>query len=211
MRDWTHGTCPQHAECEFFKSVGQSPLLRIKYATMYPYCKGGRHESCMRWFLMQQGRAIPDDLLPDGGTDVAPEVAGRPVHHGNDRVLVVDDMPLFRKSLSVLVANASGHSCEIVEADCAEAALEILAADPNGWLLVATDYNMKELTGYDLIVRMRLNPALSGVPVAIFSSETDGEILDKCARLPRVRWLQKRPNQEPFDAVWMELVRDRKT
>ncbi len=206
MRDWSEGSCPRSDECAFFKSVGASPLLRIKYATMYPFCKGGRHESCMRWFLMEQDRAVPDDLLPDGGTDVAAVDAGRLDSPAKSKVLVVDDMPLFRKSLSVMVNHACSNSCEVIEADSAEQALDILSQNPSGWMLVVTDYNMKAMTGYDLITQMRLNPALSGLPVVIFSSETDTDVVERCSALPRVRWLMKRPNQEPFDEAWNQLV-----
>lgn len=210
MMDWSNGTCPKSTECAFFKSVGQSPVTRIKYATMYPFCKGGRHESCMRWFLMEQGREVPDDLLPDGGTDVARADGGRQVPVQEPRALVVDDMPLFRKSLAVLVANASKGSCQIVEAGSAEEALEILEADPNGWKLVATDYNMGVMNGYDLIVQMRANPALSAIPVVVFSSDTNDDVIQRADSMPRVRWLEKRPDQDPFSAAWKDLVLDGK-
>lgn len=206
MADWTSGTCPRHANCAFFISVGQSPVTRIKYATMFPFCKGGRHESCMRWFLEEQNRPVPDDLLPDGGTDVALAQGGRNVEGVKSRVLVVDDMPLFRKSLAVLVSAACNGTCDVVEVSSGEEALSVLSEDPNGWLLVATDFNMGAMSGYDLIVRMRSNPALSGIPVVIFSSETDGDIIGRCQVMPRVRWLEKKPDQEPFTVVWTDLV-----
>jgi CheY-like chemotaxis protein len=210
MSDWSSGTCPRHTECEFFKSVGSSPLMRIKYATMYPFCKGGRHESCMRWFMMDQGRPVPDDLLPDGGKDVAAVEAGRLSNVPKARVLVVDDMPLFRKSLVTMVMNACRHTCIVEEAASGEEALEMLSGDPNDWKLVVTDYNMGSMSGYDLIVGMRANPGLNGVPVVIFSSETDSGVLERTSALPRVRWLEKKPNQEPFDAMWRELVDEQK-
>lgn len=210
MTDCTGGSCPRHETCEFYVSVCQSPLLRIKYATMFPYCRGGRHESCMRWFLLEQGKPVPEDLLPDGGTDVSLAHGGRPAVQSKNKVLVADDLPLFRRSLAMLVFNASGGGCEIVEASSAEEALEILTRDPTGWLMVVTDYNMAELTGYDLVMRLRLNPALVGVPVIVFSSETDQNVVGRVEMLPRVRWLVKQPNQEPFDAAWNELVRDLK-
>ncbi len=207
MKDWSgQGTCPRHAQCSFYNSVSHSPLLRIKYATMYPYCKGGKHESCMRWFMMEGGRPVPDDLLPDGGKDVFAAEARNVTPSPQARVLVVDDMPLFRKSLLTMVSNACAGSCQVVEAGSGEEAIEILSASPGGWQLVVTDYNMGGMNGYDLIMRMRANPALAGLPAVVFSSEGDPSVQQRCAALPRVRWLPKRPDQAPFDEAWAALV-----
>ncbi len=211
MKDWSGGgTCPRHEQCAFFNSVRGSALLRIKYATMYPYCKGGKHESCMRWFLMEGGRPVPDDLLPDGGKDMFAAELRNVEPSPRARVLVVDDLPLFRKSLVTMVSNACAGSCQIVEAESAEEALQRLSESPNGWQLVVTDYNMGEMNGFDLIMRMRMNPALSGLPAVVFSSESDPSVQDRCTALPRVRWLPKRPNQEPFDEAWRALVLEHK-
>lgn len=210
MSDWSSGTCPRNAECSFYRSMRVSPLLRIKYATMYPYCKGGRHESCVRWFMMSQGEPVPDDLLPDGGKDLFTVEQRRLEPRPSARVLVVDDMPLFRKSLVTMVSTASDSDVEVREAASAEEALDILNASPNGWALVVSDYNMGQMSGYDLVKEMHTRPSLSGIPVVIFSSESDPDIRTSCSALPRVRWLEKRPNQEPFDEAWRELVVEKK-
>lgn len=212
MRDWTSGgTCPRNAECSFYRSVSASALLRIRYATMYPYCKGGKHEACMRWWAMDHGQAVADDLLPDGGKDnFMREVRHIPTGPQRAKVLVVDDMVLFRKSLMTLVSKACDGACDVMEADSAEQALSLLEQDPIGWSMVVTDYNMGAMSGYDLITTMRLNPSLSGVPAIVFSSETKDDIRLRCAALPRVRWLVKRPDQQPFDDAWRELVLEHK-
>lgn len=207
VANWEASTCPLHADCAFYTTVTRSALLRVKYATMYPYCKGGKHQACMRWWLIEQRKQVPDDLLPDGAKDSFVEDSGR-LKGVRRHVLVVDDMPLFRKSLVGLVAHASGGSAVVTEADSAEQALEILGATTDPWTLVVTDYNMGELTGYDLISRMRMSPALAGVPVIIFSSETEPDVRDRCCSLAHVRWLEKRPDIEPFVKAWGDLVAD---
>lgn len=211
MSDWSNGTCPRHKDCAFYQSVVSSPLLRVKYATMYPYCKDGKHESCMRWWLMEQGSSVAEDLLPDGGKDnFAAETRGARFGGGR-KVMVVDDLPLFRKSLVTLVMNACGGSCDVVEADSGEMALSKLMGDPSGWMMLVTDHNMGAMSGYDLIVQMRSHMSMSGVPAIVFSSETADAIQQRCIALPRVRWLEKKPNQALFDTAWRDLVLEHKT
>lgn len=205
-----NATCPRRDECEFMKSLRSSPLLKIKYATMYPYCNSGKHESCMRWWLLEEGKDVPGDLLPDGGRDWFGAEAHRAQTPAPRRVLVVDDMPLFRKALVGLVQDAAGHDVRIVEADSAESALEVLTTDTAGWTLVVTDYNMGVKTGYDLILNMRANPAHSMLPAIVFSSDADDQKRAQCMRLPHVRWLAKRPDREPFLTAWGELVTQHK-
>lgn len=203
-------TCPDAGSCEFYQSVYSSAVLRIKYASMYPYCKAGKYESCMRWWMMRSGRQVPSDLLPDGGYDWFGDKANRPGQRPACRVLVVDDLPLFRKALVGLVQDASENGVQITEADSAEHALEILTEDTLSWTLVVTDYHMGEKTGYDLIRALRTNPAHAQLPVIVFSSDADEGNRVKCAAIPRVRWLVKRPEKEPFFGAWQELVVERK-
>lgn len=98
----------------------------------------------------------------------------------------------------------------IVEADSAEDALDILRADTGDWALVATDYNMSGKSGYELIAELRGMPAHSQLPAIVFSSDGDSVKREQCDALPRVRWLAKRPDKEPFVEAWRELVVDRK-
>lgn len=204
------GTCPARDACAFFQTVTVTPILRIKYATMYPYCNANKHETCMLWWHMQQGREVPADLLPDGGRDWFSREARRNVPGTGHRVLVIDDLPLFRKALVSMVQKAASEDVTIVEAESAESALALLASDTGDWMLVVTDYNMGAKSGYDLIAGMRANPAHAQLPAIIFSSDSDEAKRAQCENLPRVRWLVKRPEQQPFDAAWQELIVDRK-
>lgn len=210
MTDWSKGTCPKADECAFYMSVSRSPVLRIKYATMYPYCKGSRHESCMRYWLIEQRKPVPDDLLPDGGKDlfIPRGDAHAPLKPG--RVMVVDDMPVFRVALVGLVNNTGLGPFKIEEADSAERALARLTEDPSDWDAVVTDFNMGIMNGYELILQMRLNPALAALPAIVFSSEKDEGTRERCLALPRVRWLDKKPDQVAFNAAWRELVVEKK-
>ncbi len=211
MSDWSTGTCPHAGDCDFYRTVSASAVLRIKYATMYPYCKKSRHESCMRYWLLEQGKTVPTDLLPDGGKDAFIAQGGRPQSTGAlTKVLVVDDMPMFRAALVTLVRGADSGSITIVEAESAEKAYDALSDSPAGWVAVVTDYNMGAMTGYDLISKMRSNPSFAGLPAIVFSSEKEDRIRARCEALPRVRWLDKKPDQAPFNQAWTDLVVERK-
>ena len=206
MSDWMSGTCPRHQECTFFQNVASSPLLRVKYASAHPYCKGGKHESCMRWWVMEQGEPVAEDLLPYGGRDVFTRETKTNNARPEGRILVVDDLPMFRKSLGVLASNACNYKCPVLEVESAEEALEHLRNSPADWTLLVTDFHMSGLNGYELIVQMRAHPGLASVPAIVFSSEQDGAVKDRCAALPMVRWLDKRPDQQVFNKAWEELV-----
>ena len=82
------------------------------------------------------------------------------------RVLVVDDSSTMRR----IVRNnlkAIGYT-DIVEAEHGQAALGQLAQ--GGVDLVITDWNMPVMTGIDLVVQMRSQPALQQLPVLMVTT-----------------------------------------
>lgn len=99
--------CPLHDTCVFYRTVEPSIVLKMKYASSYPYCKGGRHGDCAISVLMTSGQAVPNDLLPDGErADYAGSGSSHPVTRtassaGSD-YLVVEDSPVF----ATIAANA---------------------------------------------------------------------------------------------------------
>ncbi len=70
------------------------------------------------------------------------------------RILVVDDEEFMRNFVTDFLSEA-GHEC--VEADNGKKALEILENDKTGFDLVITDFTMPEMTGIELIEKLRMN------------------------------------------------------
>ncbi len=99
--------CPLHDSCVFYSTIEPSIVLKMRYASSYPYCKGGRNGDCAISVLMTNGRTVPSDLLPDGaradyaGTGSSSPAARANTGTGSD-YLVVEDSPVF----ATIAANA---------------------------------------------------------------------------------------------------------
>jgi len=70
------------------------------------------------------------------------------------RILVVDDEEFMRNFVTDFLSDA-GHEC--FEAENGKMALEMIEKDVQGFDLVITDYTMPEMTGIELIEKLRLN------------------------------------------------------
>ena len=127
--------------------------------------------------LGDAGGLLEIDSTPGRGTRMTawwpldPETdAPKPVRSPVERrthlpVLVLDDATEVANSHA---AALSAAGLEVAATDDAEAALEILAEDPEGWGCLVTDYDMPGLTGGDVIARLeRLAPDL---PVIVVSA-----------------------------------------
>lgn len=194
--DSNDGACAHDAVCFFAQSVGRSPVLKVKYAALYRYCRGGDSSQCARLRAMRASGRPLDGLLPDGSLD--PSIAGR-----QPRVLVVDDVPVFRKLMEGIVAR-SIEGVEIVSAGGGQEALTMLSSGDVD--LVVTDYNMPGISGGDLVKELRGPSRRSGVPVIVFSTETDPAILAEVTAHERVRWVVKSPERQEFTRAIDELM-----
>jgi len=97
------GVCPKSDGCAFHANVEASLVKRIRFASAFPYCKGGRHDECALHRMMADGRSVPSGLLPDGGEgDYVDSLPSSSASSAGRRFLVVDDSPVF----ATLAANA---------------------------------------------------------------------------------------------------------
>jgi hypothetical protein len=93
--------CPRSDTCDFGRIVSSNVIKRVKFASAYPYCRGGRHDSCAIHGLLERGRPVPEDLLPDGQTGSYRDREGR----GDQRFLVIEDSPVFAALAASTIAN----------------------------------------------------------------------------------------------------------
>ncbi|HHD11174.1 MAG TPA: response regulator [Deltaproteobacteria bacterium] len=87
------------------------------------------------------------------------------------KILLVDDFPTMRKILRNLLKEAG--FTDIEEAENGIMALEKLRA--GGFDLVITDWNMPEMTGLELLKRIREDEALKDIPVLMVTAEATKE------------------------------------
>lgn len=92
-------------------------------------------------------------------------------------VLAVDDSLLDRRIIERLLKNAS---YKVTAVDSGIKALEILASVNNNINLIITDYCMPEMSGYELLKRVKESPSLKEVPVVIMSSENVPNRIQRC-------------------------------
>ena len=83
------------------------------------------------------------------------------------KVLVADDFATMRKIIRNILKQIGFDN--IVEAEDGQAALQIVKHDRIG--LVVTDWNMPNMTGLELLQKIRENPETKTVPVLMVTAE----------------------------------------
>lgn len=189
-------SCTHEAKCYFAQTVVRNPVLKVKYAALRRYCRGGDSSQCARLQALAAGGVVADNLLPDGTVDVS--LSGKPY-----RVLVVDDIPVFRKLMEGIVAN-SIKGVEILSAGNGEEALSVIASDHVD--LVVTDYNMPGMSGGDLLKALRHESLSRHVPVLVFTTEASSALRADVLSYDCVRWVEKSPHRAEFAQAVNELL-----
>ncbi|OGP74765.1 MAG: hypothetical protein A2Y80_03645 [Deltaproteobacteria bacterium RBG_13_58_19] len=83
------------------------------------------------------------------------------------RVLVVDDFATMRKIIRNILKQIGFD--DIIEAEDGNIALQVLKNDNIG--LVVTDWNMPNLSGLELLQKIRGNPETAAMPVLMVTAE----------------------------------------
>ncbi len=97
-------------------------------------------------------------------------------------VLVVDDSPVMRKMV-IRVLGMSGLPIESVHEACqGREALDVLARE-SAINLGLFDVNMPVLNGEELVVQIRAEPKIAGLPVIMVSTEGSAERIERLKRL----------------------------
>lgn len=98
-------------------------------------------------------------------------------------VLAVDDSIIDRKLIEKLLKTSSFH---VTAVDSPKKALELLGLNGNENELgmkvnmIITDYSMPEMTGYDLLKKIKESDRLKDIPVVIMSSENIPSRITRC-------------------------------
>ncbi|KAJ0972867.1 hypothetical protein J5N97_020826 [Dioscorea zingiberensis] len=105
------------------------------------------------------------------------------------RILVVDDSPLDRKVVDMLLKRSDGLF-EVISADSGMKAMQVLgfneeksdfpSAKEQKIDIILTDYCMPEMTGYDLLKAVKEHDCPRSIPVVIMSSENDPQRIKRC-------------------------------
>ncbi len=129
----------------------------------------------------------------------APAPAGSPRRQPvsktpNRSILVVDDDEGNRTMLARRLVRL-GH--QVSMAENGRRALELLSAGSFDLLLL--DIQMPELNGYEVLERLKADPALRDIPVIVLSASDETERLVRCIEMGAEDYLPK-----PFDPVLLQ-------
>ena len=104
------------------------------------------------------------------------------------RALVVDDQRMNR----LIISEAIKHEFEVVEACNGREALDIVAADEQGFDVVLLDINMPVLDGYGFLKGLRRMGAPQDLPpVLVVTADDESEVWTKCLDLGAAEFLPK--------------------
>lgn len=94
------------------------------------------------------------------------------------KVLVVDDDPLVVTLLSVILG---GHNFEVLEATSGQQGLELVkTGSPD---VVLLDIMMKDIDGFEVFERMKLDPEIDDIPVVYLTASTDQGCIERAVEL----------------------------
>ena len=133
----------------------------------------------------------------------APATATHPA--SKVRVLIVDDDPVSRKVLQLVLARLP--ECEVSEAVDGRAAEAFLEKGPRPDLCIC-DFRMPGLDGIQLLERIRANPNLRQMEVIFCTATSDKEVVVKAASLRVATYLRK-PLALPSIQAQLRTVFDR--
>ncbi|CAN4082106.1 unnamed protein product [Withania somnifera] len=132
-------------------------------------------------------------------------------------VLAVDDSIIDRKLIERLLKTSS---YQVTVVDSGSKALEFLGllSDENegvevrgevGVNLIITDYSMPEMTGYDLLRKIKGSTYLKDIPVIIMSSENVPSRINRCLEEGAEEFFLKPVQQSDVNRIKPHLMRDR--
>lgn len=94
------------------------------------------------------------------------------------KILVIDDMSIMRRMIKKMFVEM-GYENLLESDDGINAWPLIEAAQKEGvpFNFIVSDWNMPEMSGIDLLIKIRSTPGLENVPFLMITAETDNENL----------------------------------
>lgn len=120
-------------------------------------------------------------------------------------VLVVDDSAIVRSMVKKALGMTGLELGQVHEAADGREALGVLGKT---WIdVVFADINMPEMSGAELVARMKADPALAATPVVIVSSERSQVRIEELRRQGVSAYLKKPFRPEQLRQVIEEVLR----
>lgn len=110
-------------------------------------------------------------------------------------ILVVDDFTSIRNFVCSTLQR-KGYST--LGASNGNEALKILTEKSGAVNLVLTDYNMPDFTGFDLLKKIKDNPATTNIPVIFLTTELSYQKMEAAQKAGLFAWIKKPYRSEEF-------------
>lgn len=119
-------------------------------------------------------------------------------------VLIVDDSGIIRAMIEKTLRMTQTPLGEVFQAANGAEALKLLGGQ---WVdLIFCDLHMPEMTGDELIRRMKADPLLKSIPVVVVSSDGSQERLEELKALGIRNYLRKPFAPEEMSAITQEIL-----
>ena len=119
------------------------------------------------------------------------------------KLLIVDDSSIIRK---IIKAAADVLQMETEEAQSGIEALEILSEKYNEIDLVLLDWNMPEMSGYDVLVEIKSNEKYKTIPVMMVTTEGQKGNIVAAIRMGAANYMTKPFTVEELQAKIIECI-----
>jgi len=119
------------------------------------------------------------------------------------KLLVVDDSSVIRK---IIKATADVLQMETVEAQDGTEALETLSKVHNEIDLVLLDWNMPEMSGYEVLVEIKSNDLYRNIPVMMVTTEGQKSNIVAAVRAGAANYLTKPFTTEDLETKIIECI-----
>ncbi|KAL6633938.1 hypothetical protein ACP70R_026609 [Stipagrostis hirtigluma subsp. patula] len=122
---------------------------------------------------------------------------------GVPHVLAVDDSSVDR---AVIAAILRSSRFRVTAVESGKRALELLGSEPNVSMII-TDYWMPEMTGYELLKKVKESSNLKQIPVVIMSSENVPTRISRCLEEGAEDFLVKPVRASDVSRVFSRVLR----
>ena len=107
----------------------------------------------------------------------------------NKKILVVEDSPTMRQFIGFSLKRLKGVTVEMA-GDGVEALKKLTEANA-GFDLILSDVNMPIMDGFTLLVEVKKNSAIKGIPVVMLTTEGHADDIEKGKQLGAEGYLTK--------------------
>jgi len=119
------------------------------------------------------------------------------------KILTVDDSRIIRRIIKGVISTLD---YETVEADCGDAALEILGRQGDEISLVLLDWNMPGMNGLEVLQTIKADDSIKDIPVMMVTTESEKGNIVKAIQNGADNYLTKPFVQEDLVAKIMECL-----